>query len=148
MSLTECLTPKIFKDALSQVLVNYLGTYTYGEAPNTYTRPSIAIGNPPNDIYVCGLEVIIPLFPRAYGYHVKDQDYREEWWDIILIQREFDAKGMVLPLAVERLERFFQCYQGQYIPQNSPLGTYESYRISAKMYSLRPLLTEQEINNP
>lgn len=117
---------------------NLLGTYTYESG---FTESAIAVGNPPNDIEIEGLECLLPLFPDTKNEWTTVAVHSEETWDLVLVQRNgTESASPTLPAAVDRLRRFFAVSEGVYIPQDDVLGSYPQYRLSFTISDLHPII--------
>lgn len=124
MPLTSTKLSEKIKTALSDVI----GTYTY---PNDYTRSAIAVGNPPNEVKVSGLEVIIPMMPKGTADWLSDSLYIRDTYEIYLVKREGCTPSDFVE-ACSRMRRFFYNADFQYIPQNETIGSFEQYVIKYK----------------
>lgn len=122
---------------------NILGVYRYESG---LVEPAIAIGNPPNDVDVEGLECQLPLFPDTRNEWTTVAVHSQEMWDIILVQRngreDEDGNSLppTLPAAVDRLRRFFVVSEGVYTPQDDILGSYPQYRLTFQISDLHPII--------
>lgn len=147
MGLVTCLTAVEWKNALLQVVGEYVGTYTFNSGGTEFYDPAITIGNPPNDQVVCGIEIVIPSYPRiADQYHTCAHVFSKQCWEIKFIQREPDSKGYVLPLVQDRLSRYFDDCSGIFMQQDNILADYDCYLWMVYMYESKPLLTGNDIN--
>lgn len=116
-------------DPNNQLGGSLLGTYTYEDSG--LVEPSISIGNPPDDIKVVGLEVILPLFPDTVNEWTTENVHTVETWHIDLYQRTpIEGQSMTLPAAVHRLRCYFKSSSGSNIPQAQILGNYPGYHFS------------------
>lgn len=148
MGLINCLTAVEWKTSLLQIVGEYVGTYTYNSGGTEFYDPAISIGNPPNDLVVCGVEIVIPSYPRiADQYHAGKVSFQKQCWEIKFIQREPDSKGYVLPLIQDRLAIYFHESAGIFMQQDNILGDYDCYLWMVYMYESRPLLTANNINS-
>lgn len=119
---------------------NVLGVYRYESG---LVEPALAVGNPPNDIEIEGLECQLPLFPDTRTEWTTVAVHSEETWDIILIQRNgTDDPSPMLPAAVDRLRRFFVVSEGVYTPQDDILGSYPQYRLTFQISDLHPIINK------
>lgn len=132
MTTEICLTPRLLQEMVKAVLEDELGTYTY--CNGDFTTPAVSIGNPPNDISVEGLEVIVPMFHDFRSQQVGGLTHQEQWWDICLIER-VGGQGKIFQ-AVPKLMDLFYCARGYYHRQMDAVGEYEKYRIEFKIESL------------
>lgn len=124
-----CLTPRILQEILKAVLEDEIGTYTYCDS--NFTTEAISIGNPPNDVSVDGLEVIIPIYPDVYSEQNGRFTGAEQYWDICLIER-LGGSGKIFQ-AVPKLLDLFYCAKGYYSRQQDAVGEYEMYRVEFKI---------------
>lgn len=132
MATDICLTPRILQEIIKEVLVDELGTYTY--CNGDFTVPAVSIGNPPNDVSVEGLEVILPIFPDIQIMQTGILTCQEEMWDIVLIERAGGA-GKIFQ-AIPKLVEIFYCGRGYYNRQMDAVGEYEMYRLEVKIESV------------
>lgn len=148
MGITNCLTAKEWKEKLLEVVGEYIGTYTYNSGGAEFYDPAITIGNPPNNLTVCGIELIIPSTPRiADLYHAGKVSFEKQCWEIRFIQRKEDSKGYVLPLVIDRLSVYFHESTGMFMAQDNILGDYDQYLWMVYTYQSRDLLNANAIAN-
>ncbi len=105
--------------------------------------PAIAIGNPPSDIKITGLECLLPIFPDTRSEWAGVSIHSEETWDILLIQRDV-APGQFFTIhtAAHRLRCFFATSEGAYMPQDDLLGSYPQYRVTFTRSDLHPIINK------
>lgn len=120
------MNPATIKKHVLEAIPNQIGTYTY---VNGYQGVAIAIGNPPNDITVSGVEVIIPNFPtisksHQYGY----THHRCERWKLVVINHGQSKDNWFT--AIDRILRYFPNCSGVDIPQSDPLKSLPMYVIT------------------
>lgn len=127
-----CLTPRILQEIVKETLIDEIGTYVY--CNGDFTTPAVSIGNPPNDVSVEGLEVILPMFPDIRLQQTGRHEHQEQYWDICLIERA-GGEGKIFQ-AVPKLLSLFYCARGYYHRQEDTVGTYEKYRIEFKIETL------------
>ena len=146
--MNHCLTAIDWKQALLQVVGEYIGTYKYQTGGNEFLDPAVAIGNPPNDIIVKGLEIHIGSSPRVVDqYQAGKETFTKVCWEIKLLQREEDSKGYVLPLAVERLRAYFHEAHGVYLKADNVLADYDQFLYSVYTYQMTSTLTKSQLDN-
>jgi hypothetical protein len=127
---------------LRQVLIDQLGTRigTYTWETGTVT-PAIAVGNPPNNITVNGLEFILPLLPRVIssvraGFTMRT----EEEYSILIYQHSLGADSYeALFLAVEELLAVFFNATGYDIPQSTIPNSRFGYCLKVKIFNCREI---------
>ena len=120
------LNAPTLKNKIETGLSDVIGTYTYS---NGYSRSAIAVGNPPNELKVEGLEVILPLMPEGTGVWLSDSILSKDNWTIYLIQRE-GCTAQDFVTACTRMKRFFYNANFNFIPQSETIGTYNQFVIS------------------
>lgn len=111
------------KSILEILLDANLGTYSY---PNGFTRRAIAIGNPPSDIRVQGLEVILPMFPDTKNMGYSNTIVRCAEWEITLVMRDGCTPQDFIE-ATEQLSRTFVKSYGSFVPESSIVSSYAQY---------------------
>ncbi|MGV2830601.1 hypothetical protein [Myxosarcina sp. GI1(2024)] len=123
------MTPKELKDLIIEAIPDQLGTYTY---PNGHTDRAIAIGNPPNNLKVSGVEVIIPNFPTTENNYLYGDTYfhRCEKWKVAIVNHGNDKGNWFT--AIDRLHRFFHRSYGNDVPQSDPLKTLPMYVLTIR----------------
>ena len=132
MATDICLTPRILQEIIIAVLECEIGTYRYNDG--TFTTSAVSIGNPPNDVTVEGLEVILPIFPDTKVQQTGVLTHQCQVWDIVLIER-VGGSGKIFQ-AIPKLLDLFYCAQGYYHRQEDTVGSYEYYRLEFKIESL------------
>lgn len=131
---------KLLGDPDDKLGGSLIGNYLYESG---LVEPAIAIGNPPNNIDIQGLECLLPLFPDTSTYWTTTSVHSEETWDILLVQRPPpEGQFFTLPAAVDRLRRFFVSSEGVYTPQDDVFGSYPQYRLTFKRSDLRPIINK------
>ncbi len=132
MATDICLTPRILQEIIKATLEEELGTYTY--CNGGFQIEAVSIGNPPNDVSVEGLEVILPIFPDLQMTQTGVMTSTQEVWDIVLIER-LGGEGKIFA-AVPKLLALFYCARGYYNRQMDAVGEYEYYRLEVKIESI------------
>lgn len=123
------MLPLDLKNYILAAIPDQIGTYTYN---NGYSTAAFAVGNPPNDITVTGIEIIIPNFPHitSSSQHGDSWLHRCEKWDIYIINHSQDkAKWFT---AIDRLMRYFPRCFGRDIPQSNPTKDLPMYVLTIK----------------
>ncbi len=107
---------------LRQILIDQVGT-SVGTYPweNGSVTPAIAVGNPPNNIKVGGIEIILPLLPRIISSVRTSFDVRTlEEYTIHIYQHDESSAGYEqFYLLVTNLFGAFFNMTGYDIPKSS-----------------------------
>jgi hypothetical protein len=131
------LNVQLLSSKIQEVLEDLLGVAKY---PNNFNRPAIFVGNPPNNINVEGLVVILPLFPNVdKSQHLSNSIYRKDNWKIILEQRK-GCTATTFAEACHRMTTYFHNANLVYLEQNSIVGSYTQAIITYRHSDLYAIL--------
>lgn len=123
------MLPSELRNCILGIIPDQIGTYTYN---NGHSSVAFTVGNPPNDITVSGIEIIIPNFPHVESATAHGDSYihRCEKWDVYIINHDNDkAKWFT---AIDRLMRSFPRCFGRDIPQSNPTKNLPMYLLTIK----------------
>ncbi|MGK7892349.1 MAG: hypothetical protein AB4372_01530 [Xenococcus sp. (in: cyanobacteria)] len=121
------LTPASLREHIKRAIGDYIGTYTY--LSNNAVVDAIAVGNPPNDIKVTGIEVILPNYPNVpSSYQGGTAIHSVEHWEVVLINHN-DTKANFF-LAIRGMFDYFPRKRGYDVPQSSITESLPQYNFT------------------
>lgn len=128
MANDQPLTPATLITHIKQACGAYIGTYT--RCDNGAVADAISVGNPPNNIEVTGVEIIIPIYPHTpKSCEGSGYQHSEELWDIYLVDHGNKDNFF---LAIRGLMDYFPRKISRNIPQDSITESLPAHLITIK----------------